>query len=210
MRQMTFGGSRTHIAVWLIYLHWLVFQQREFGTAPFSFLVHELTRALKEGDNESVTKEYVATKGDMSCRVHFALMLLAALFGCPREEVQRAKEDGYAVEEDALQAVHDAMLGPTPERLAFVRDFYGFAQTGEKETATTKRNAVKKVLYIGLGLGHIASKKSNGKFVAGRPHIFKPLLWQEVRETYGRFADYKATLPVQGCAQDTTPTVARW
>lgn len=154
---------------------------------------------MKEGDMEGVTKEYVAAKGDMSRRVPFAVMLLAALLGCQPEEVERPKEVGFAVEEDALQAVYDALLAPTPERLAFVCDFYGFAQTGETEMATTKRNAIKKVLHIGLGFGYIAPKKSNGKFSAGRPHIFKPLLWQEVRETYGQFADYEAILPVEGC-----------
>jgi hypothetical protein len=126
-------------------------------------------------------------------------MLLAELMGCGPEEVESCKEDGFLVEEDALQKVHDTMLGPTPERLSFVRGFYGMDQTAECLTATVKRNAIKKVLHMGLGLGHIPAKKSNGKFVAGRPHTFKPLLWQEVQEKYGRFADYEATLPVESC-----------
>eukprot|EP00243_Klebsormidium_subtile_P001998 TRINITY_DN1378_c0_g1_i4.p2 TRINITY_DN1378_c0_g1~~TRINITY_DN1378_c0_g1_i4.p2 ORF type:complete len:589 (+),score=152.78 TRINITY_DN1378_c0_g1_i4:749-2515(+) len=170
-----------------------------FQTTPFSDIMDDFTRALREGDMEGVTKEYVAARGDMSRRIPFAVMLLAELLGCQPGEVERCKEDGFAVEEDALQAIHDTMLGPTPERLSFVRDFYGMDQTAESLTATMKRNAIKKVLHIGLGLKHVAPKKSNGKFVAGRPHLFKPLLWQEVREKYGRLDEYEATLPVEGC-----------
>jgi hypothetical protein len=170
-----------------------------FQTTPFSDIMDDFTRALREGDMEGVTKEYVAARGDMSRLVPFAMMLLAELLGCQPGEVERCKEDGFAVEEDALQAIHDTMLGPTPERLSFVRDFYGMDQSAESLTATRKRNAIKKGLHVGLGLNHVAPKKSNGKFVAGRPHLFKPLLWQEVREKYGRLDEYEATLPIEGC-----------
>jgi hypothetical protein len=170
-----------------------------FQTTPFSDIMDEFTRALKERDMEGITKEYVAARGDMSRRVPFAATLLTALLGCLPGEVKRCKEDGFAVEEDALQAIHDAILAPTPELLNFVRGFYGMDPADETLTATMKRNAIKKILHVGLGLNHVAPKKSNGKFVAGRPHLFKPLLWQEVREKYGRLDEYEGTLPVEKC-----------
>lgn len=152
---------------------------------------------MKDGDIEGVTKEYVKAKGDMSRRVPFAVIVLAALLGSQPEDVERPKEDGFPVSENAIQEVHETLLGPTPERLAFVRKFYGFDQQGE-ETPTTKRSAIKKVLHIGLGLDHIAPKKANGKFQVSRPHTFVPKLWREVRELYGHYAEFEATQPESG------------
>jgi hypothetical protein len=37
-----------------------------FQTTPFPYLVDDLTRTLKEGDIEGVTKEYVVARDDMS------------------------------------------------------------------------------------------------------------------------------------------------
>jgi hypothetical protein len=93
--------------------------------------------------------------------------------------------DSYAVTETSIQAVYAAKIGTSQERLAKVRGDYGIRQKDalEKLTSSLKRNVVKKVILIGLGLDFLPGKKSNNRFIG--PHIFQPALWKDLHERYG-------------------------
>jgi hypothetical protein len=93
--------------------------------------------------------------------------------------------DSYEVTETSIQAVYASMIGTSQDRLAMVRGDYGIRQKKalDKLTPPLRRNVVKKVISIGLGLDFLPGKKSNNKFIGA--HTFQPVLWRELHDRYG-------------------------
>jgi hypothetical protein len=109
---------------------------------------------------------------------------LMAVGGSEEEPLDGAL-DSYAVTETSIQAVYAAKIGTSQERLAKVRGDYVIRQKDalDKLTPSLKRNVVKKVILIGLGLDFLPGKKSNNKFIEA--HAFQPALWKEFHDQYG-------------------------
>jgi hypothetical protein len=142
---------------------------------------------LKDADAAGVTQDYVAERDRPQNKVLFARDLLADLMGVKDSEGGSLDGalDSYEVTETSLQAVYAAKIGTSQKRLAKVRGDYGMRQKAavDKLTPNLKRNVVKKVISIGLGLEFRLSKTSNNKFVG--PHVFQPALWKELHDQYG-------------------------
>jgi hypothetical protein len=142
---------------------------------------------LKEADAAGVTQDYVAEPDRPQNKVLFARDVLADLIGVKDSEGGSLDGalDSYEVTESSIQAVYAAKIGTSQERLAKVRGDYGIRQKAalEKLTPNLRRNVVKKVITIRLGLDFLLSKTSNNKFVG--PHVFQPALWKELHDQYG-------------------------
>jgi hypothetical protein len=142
---------------------------------------------LKEADAVGVTQDYVAEQDRPQNKVLFARDVLADLMDVKNSEGGSLDGalDSYEVTESSIQAVYAAKIGTSQERLAKVRGDYGIRQKAalDKLTPNLKRNVVKKVISIGLGLDFLLSKMSNNKFVG--PHVFQPALWRELHDQYG-------------------------
>jgi hypothetical protein len=142
---------------------------------------------LKKADAVGVTQDYLAERDRPQNKVLFARDVLADLMvaGNSEGEPLDGALDSYAVTETSIQAVYVAKIGTSQERLAKVRCDYGIRQKAalDKLTPNLRRNVVKKVILIGLGLDFLLSTTSNNKFVG--PHIFQPALWRELHDRYG-------------------------
>jgi hypothetical protein len=147
----------------------------------------ELCNPLKEADAVGVTQDYLAERDRPQNKVLFAHNVLADLKGVKGsdEEPLDGALDNYEVTESSIQAVYTAKMGASQERLTKVRGDYGIRQKAalDKLMSNLKRNMVKKVISIGLGLDFLLSKTSNNKFVG--PHVFQPALWKGLHDQYG-------------------------
>jgi hypothetical protein len=119
--------------------------------------------------------------------VLFARDVLAELMGVEGSEGKSLDGalDSYEVMETSIQAVYASKIGTSQERLAKVRSDYAIRQKEalDKLTPPLRRNVIKKVISIGLGLDFLPSKKSNNKFIEA--HVFHPALWRELHDQYG-------------------------
>jgi hypothetical protein len=142
---------------------------------------------LKEAEAVGVTQDYIAEQDRPQNKVLFARDVLTDLMGVKgsQEEPLDGTLDNYEVTESSIQAVYTAKIGASQERLAKVRGDYEIRQKAalDKLTPNLKRNIVKKVISIGLGLDFLLSQTSNNKFVG--PHVFQPALWRELHDRYG-------------------------
>jgi hypothetical protein len=120
---------------------------------------------LKEADAVGVTQDYIAERDRPRNKVLFARDVLADLMGVKgsEEEPLDGALDNYEVTETSIQAVYAAKIGSSQERLAKVRGDYGIRQKAalDKLTPNLKRNVVKKIISIGLGLDFLLSTTSN-------------------------------------------------
>jgi hypothetical protein len=142
---------------------------------------------LKEADAEGVTQEYIAERDKARNKVLFARNVQADLMGVGGSEGKSLDGalDSYEVTETSIQAVYASKIGTSQERLAKVRSDYAIRQkeAPDKLTPPLRRNVVKKVILIGLGLDFLPGKKSNSKFIG--PHVFQPVVWNELHDRYG-------------------------
>jgi hypothetical protein len=134
-----------------------------------------------------VTQDYLAERDRPQNKVLFArdvFVDLMVIGGSEGESLDGAL-DSYEVTEMSIQAVYMSKIGTSQERLAKVRGDYGIRQKEalDKLTPNLRRNVVKKIILIGLGLDFLSGKKSNNKFVGA--HVFHPALWKELHERYG-------------------------